>query len=78
MTTDKEQIIANWDFSAIPSPCYVLHTDLLQANLQTIDKVRKATKAEYIKALEYEFTLPLPNNRRWNLDKEIIPIFEKI
>lgn len=37
---------------------------------------RKATKAEYIKALEYEFTLPLPNNRRWNLDKEIIPVFK--
>lgn len=52
MTADKEQIIANWDFSKIPSPCYVLHTDLLQANLQTIDKVRKATKAEIIVALK--------------------------
>lgn len=52
MTADKEQTIANWDFSAIPSPCYVLHTDLLQANLQTIDKVRKATKAEIIVALK--------------------------
>lgn len=39
---------------------------------------RKATKAEYIEALKYEFTLPLPNNRRWDLDKEIIPVFEKI
>lgn len=39
---------------------------------------RKAQKEEYLKALKYEFTLPLPNNRRWDLDKEIIPVFEKL
>ena len=39
---------------------------------------RKATKEEYAKALQYEFTLPLPNNRKWNLDKSIIPIFNKL
>lgn len=39
---------------------------------------RKAVKDEYLKALQYEFTLPLPNNRRWDLDKEILPVFEKL
>ena len=39
---------------------------------------RKAGKDEYMKALQYEFSLPLPNNRRWDLDKEILPVFEKL
>lgn len=39
---------------------------------------RKATKEEYAKTLQYEFTLPLPNNRKWDLDKSIIPIFNKL
>ena len=39
---------------------------------------RKASKDEYMKALQYEFSLPLPNNRRWDLDKEILPVFEKL
>lgn len=39
---------------------------------------RKAAKEEYVKALVYEFALPLPNGRRWDLDKDIIPVFEKI
>ena len=39
---------------------------------------RKATKEEYVRALIYEFTLPLPNGRKWDLDKDIIPVFEKI
>lgn len=33
---------------------------------------------DYFEALRYEFTLPLPNNRRWVLDKEILPVFEKL
>lgn len=39
---------------------------------------RTALRDEYIEALRYEFTLPLPNNRRWDLDKEILPVFEKL
>lgn len=39
---------------------------------------RKLTKKAYTEALKYEFTLPLPNGRRWDLDKDIIPVFEKI
>lgn len=39
---------------------------------------RKASRKEYMEALRYEFTLPLPNNRRWDLDKEILPVFEKL
>lgn len=39
---------------------------------------RKAKKEDYMKALQAEFTLPLPNNRRWDLDKDILPIFEKL
>lgn len=39
---------------------------------------RKYSTEIYTKALEYEFTLPLPNNRRWDLDKDIIPIFKAL
>ena len=39
---------------------------------------RSASKSDYLKALQYEFTLPLPNNRKWDLDKEIIPIFKTL
>lgn len=39
---------------------------------------RSASKNDYLKALQYEFTLPLPNNRKWDLDKEIIPIFKTL
>ena len=39
---------------------------------------RKLSKQEYVDALKHEFTLPLPNNRRWDLDKDILPIFEKL
>lgn len=52
MIADKEKILAEWDFSTVPSPCYVLHTALLQENMQVIDKVRHNTKAEIILALK--------------------------
>ena len=39
---------------------------------------RSASKSDCLKALQYEFTLPLPNNRKWDLDKEIIPIFKTL
>ena len=50
--TDKDTILNNWGLSTIPSPCYVLHETLLAANMQVIDKVRKATGAEIIVALK--------------------------
>lgn len=49
---DKDIILNNWDCSAVPSPCYVLHETLLAANLEIIDKVRKATGTEVIVALK--------------------------
>ena len=52
MIADKEKILAEWDFSTVPSPCYVLHTALLQENMQVIDKVSHSTKAEIILALK--------------------------
>ena len=48
----KEQLLAEWDLSSIPSPCYVLHKSLLDLNLAVIDKVRKATGVEVIVALK--------------------------
>lgn len=50
--TDKDTILNGWDVSTIPSPCYVLHETLLAANMEVIDKVRKATGAEVIVALK--------------------------
>ena len=49
---DKDTILSNWDLSTVPSPCYVLHETLLADNLRVIDKVRKATGAEIIVALQ--------------------------
>ncbi len=49
---DKDTILNNWDLSTVPSPCYVLHETLLAANMEVIDKVRKATGAEVIVALK--------------------------
>lgn len=49
---DKDAILENWDFSSVPSPCYVLHETLLAANLEIIDKVRKAAGVEIIVALK--------------------------
>ena len=49
---DKDVVLSNWDISAIPSPCYVLHTSLLSANMELIDSVRRATGAEIIVALK--------------------------
>ncbi len=40
------------DFSAIPSPCYLLDEQLLDANLAVIDRVRKESGAEIIVALK--------------------------
>lgn len=49
---DKDKVLNNWDMSAIPSPCFVLHETLLSANMEVMDKVRKATGAEWIVALK--------------------------
>ena len=49
---DKDAILNGWDVSGLPSPAYVLHETLLEDNLRTIDKVRKATGAEIIVALK--------------------------
>lgn len=48
----KDLILSKRDFSAIPSPAYVLDTELLALNMETIDKVRNATEAEIIVALK--------------------------
>ena len=49
---DKDALLNTWDFTTVPSPCYVLHEELLQSNLEVIDKVRKATGVEIIVALK--------------------------
>ncbi|MCH5330003.1 MAG: carboxynorspermidine decarboxylase [Alistipes sp.] len=40
------------DFDKIPSPCYVLDSELLQRNLAVIDRVRRESGAEIIVALK--------------------------
>ena len=53
--------------------------EIIYRDITTIRKnERKLSKQEYVDALKHEFTLPLPNNRRWDLDKDILPIFEKL
>lgn len=50
--TVKDKLLCEWDFSEIPSPCYVLHETMLAYNMEVIDKVRKATNAHIIVALK--------------------------
>ena len=49
---NKEIVLNSWDITTVPSPCYVLHETLLQANMEVIDQVRKATGVEIIVALK--------------------------
>lgn len=49
---DKDQLLKEWNFSSIPSPCYVLHESMLASNMEIIDKVRKSTKTHIILALK--------------------------
>ena len=39
---------------------------------------RNLHHALYMEALRYEFSLPLPGNERWDLDKDILPVFETL
>lgn len=52
MTVDKDAILRKRDFTCIPSPAYVLDTELLDANLRVIDRVRHETRADIIVALK--------------------------
>lgn len=49
---DKDRILKEWDLKGIPSPSYILHSELLESNLTLIDKVRKESGAEIIVALK--------------------------
>ena len=49
---NKDVVLNHWDLSAVPSPAYVLHRDLLDDNLAVIDKVRQASGVEIIVALK--------------------------
>ena len=50
--TDKDLILKEWNLNGVPSPSYILHTRLLEANLAVIDKVRKEAGVEIIVALK--------------------------
>lgn len=54
--TNKDLILKEWNLDGVPSPSYVLHTGLLEANLAVIDKVRKEAGVEIIAALKANAT----------------------
>ena len=54
--TDKDLILKEWNLNGVPSPSYILHTGLLEANLAVIDKVRKEAGVELIVALKANAT----------------------
>ena len=49
---DKDRALREWDFNGVPSPSYILHSELLAANLKVIDKVRREAGVEVIVALK--------------------------
>lgn len=69
-----------WDFRIYEKGIEVAKTRELRGSSFQVSVIneRRALRKEYNEALRYEFTLPLPNNRRWDLDKEILPVFEKL
>ena len=36
---NKDFILEGWDLKKVPSPSFVLHLEMLEENLKTIDKV---------------------------------------
>ena len=53
---NKDCTLKEWDLKGVPSPSYVLHLEMLEANLRTIDKVRKEAGVEIIIALKANAT----------------------
>lgn len=48
----KDSILKSRDFTSLPSPAYILDCELLSINMDTIDRVRRETKADIIVALK--------------------------
>lgn len=56
---NKDFILEGWDLKKVPSPSFVLHLEMLEENLKTIDKVRKDAGVEVIMALKANATWPI-------------------
>ena len=56
---DKDKVLAEWDFTDVKSPAYVINQDLLEYNLSVIDKVRDGAGVDVIVALKA--------NATWNI-----------
>lgn len=59
----KDLILAQRDFKSLPSPAYVLDTELLSLNMAMFDKVREKVNAEFIVALKA--------NAMWSIFSEL-------
>ena len=53
---DKEAVLGAWEVANLPTPSYIIHETLLDANLATIDKVRHEAGVEIIVALKANAT----------------------
>jgi len=56
---DKDLILKGWDLTEVPSPSYVLHLEMLEDNLNIIDRVRQEAGADVIVALKANATWAL-------------------
>lgn len=56
---NKDLILKGWDLKRVPSPSFVLHLEMLEENLKTIDKVRREAGVEVIMALKANATWPI-------------------
>ncbi|MBQ3174233.1 MAG: carboxynorspermidine decarboxylase [Alistipes sp.] len=55
----KDDMLAAWDLSKIPTPAYIVHEGMLRANLREIDRVRSEAGVEIIVALKANATWQL-------------------
>ena len=53
---DKDAVLGAWEVANLPTPSYIIHETLLDANLATIDKVRREAGVEIIVALKANAT----------------------
>lgn len=56
---DKGAVLGAWDLNEVPTPAYIIHRGLLDANLEIADRIRREAGVEIIVALKANATWPI-------------------
>lgn len=55
----KEEMLRVWDLEKAPTPAYIIHEEMLRANLETISRLRREAQVEVVVALKANATWPI-------------------